>query len=120
MLDDWLVQDGSRAHTLNCHHKSFLRNHGGLDLPGLNNVHGRRCGAAARAVRYFETWIRHAKRSLTNIARDSEGEPFNDCEVRSPSVGIANIAIAELRVLTFYTCGAHHRGKASTVDFHSS
>lgn len=45
----------------------------------------QRCGAHARAMRYYETCLRHHKRELSNEARGVSGIEFSDTEVRASS-----------------------------------
>jgi hypothetical protein len=39
------------------------------------------CGAHARALRHYETWLRHKKGQLNNAARACAGVTFSDAEV---------------------------------------
>jgi hypothetical protein len=53
---------------------------GGVPLKQLA-LASQRCGAHARAMRFYETYLRHYKRELSNSARGVSGIEFLDCEV---------------------------------------
>jgi hypothetical protein len=58
------------------------------------------CGAHARALRHYETWLRHRKKLLNNKARNTTGVTFTDDEVCLPFCDSLSHSAASLKCVS--------------------